>query len=268
MSSQIDFEQFEMKNRLRNKNRTLMLIRIYDEPQRYQDLIELTSLKPGSIYHHLKILGDLIEKKDHGTYMITDLGKQVVEHFGLVNVDSIKPKISQNNSEIISEDLLSNIWIGYSSLLLLFFILAMTVLLGSEGVSLAGSAIYYIGFPESFIFDIVAIFMGWIFLVLVFLIQGSKDRREYLFETSLIRSLSMLPGSIIGVTIYLLFLFDNSPSQAIFDLLFGVTLILGLVLSSTGVYYFKNKTMKDSILIAIIPSSIDLLLGMVIFLMN
>ena len=78
----------------------------------------------------------------------------------------------------------------------------------------------------------------------------------------------MFPGAVIGISIYLLFLMDDSPSQALFDLLFGITLVLGIIFASTGVYYFKNKTMKDSILIATIPTLIDLMLGIVILLEN
>lgn len=268
MSSQNGFDEFDMKNRLRNKNRTLMLVQIYSEPQRYQDLIALTKLKPGSLYHHLKILNELVEKKDHGTYAITDIGRKVVEHFNLVDKETIKPKVSTKFTEVISEDMLATIWVGYTSIILMIFILLIIILLGSEGVALAGSAIYYVGFPASFIFDIVAILMGWLTLILLFRIQGSNDRREYLLETSLIRSMSMFPGAVIGISIYLLFLMDDSPSQALFELLFGITLVLGIIFASTGVYYFKNKTMKDSILIATIPTSIDLMLGIVILLVN
>ncbi|OLS29087.1 MAG: hypothetical protein HeimC2_02820 [Candidatus Heimdallarchaeota archaeon LC_2] len=268
VTSQLGFDQFDMKNRLRNKNRSLMLKQIYLGPQRYQELIILTNLKPGSLYHHLRILGELIEKQDHGVYVITNLGRVVVEHFDLIDPSTIKPSISYASAEVIPEEVLSNIWLGYSALILWTFILIVTVLLGSEGVSLAGSAIYSIGYPTSFLFDFIAITLGWFPIVLIYKIQGSTKPREYLFETFMIRSFSMFPGSIFGLSIYLLFITDNLISENVFTWLFSVSLIAGLIFSSTGVYYLKNKSMTDSILISLIPTSIDLMLGIIVLLIN
>ncbi|MHA2031267.1 MAG: hypothetical protein ACW99A_09160 [Candidatus Kariarchaeaceae archaeon] len=266
MPSQFDIDAFDMKNRLRNKNRAIMLIKIYHEPQRYQDLISITKLKPGSIYHHIRILDDLIVKKDHGTYVITELGRKVVEHFNLVDEKAIKPTVSLNFKEVVSEDVLSNIWIGHTSIILAVFVLLITLLLGSEGVALAGSAVYYVGFPIAYVFDVIAIFLGWLSLVLIYRIQGSNSRQEYVFETFMIRSFSMFPGSLLGISVYILFLVDIFPTQGFFEILFGLSLVLGLIFASTGFYYLKNKTMKDSILLSLLPTSIDLTLGIVILL--
>ncbi len=268
MTSQLGFDLFDMKNRLRNKNRSLMLKQIYLGPQRYQDLIILTNLKPGSLYHHLRILDELIEKQDHGVYVITDLGRKVVEHFNLIDASTIKPSISFSSKEIISEDVLSNIWLGYSALIMWFFIFVVTLLLGTEGVSLAGSAIYSIGYPTSFLFDLVAVTLGWFPLILIYKIQGSTDSKEYFYETFLIRSFSMFPGSIFGVSIYLIYITNNSISESVFPWLFSISLIAGLIFSSTGVYYLKNKNLSDSILISLIPTSIDLMLGLIVLLVN
>ncbi len=257
-----------MKNRLRNKNRRLILKQIYKEPQRYQDLITLTNLKPGSLYHHFRILGELIEKSKHGVYEITELGKQVIEHFGLIDSSTIKPAVSYSAFASNVEETLSTVWIGYSTYILWIFIFAVTFLLGLEGVSLAGSVIYQIGYPASFLFDITAILLGWVPIFLIYKIQGSTKKREYLFETLMIRSFSMFPGSIFGLSIYLLFLTDNFIGENIFTILFVISLIAGLIFSSTGVYYLSNKSLSDSILISLIPTSIDLMLGIVILLLN
>ena len=163
---------------------------------------------------------------------------------------------------------MSNIWLGYSALILWIFILIVTVLLGFEGVSLAGSAIYSIGYPTSFLFDFIAITLGWLPIVLIYKIQGSTKPREYLFETFMIRSFSMFPGSIFGLSVYLLYVTDNLISENIFNWLFSVSLIAGLIFSSTGVYYLKNKNMTDSILISLIPTSIDLMLGSIVLLIK
>ena len=46
---------------LQNEHRKKILQETYKSPIRYNDLIEITGLKPGSLYHHLNILTELVQ---------------------------------------------------------------------------------------------------------------------------------------------------------------------------------------------------------------
>jgi len=67
------------------------LLRAYIAPVRYNEILSETGLKPGSIYHHLKVLEPLIVKQGQGVYIITETGRAVVE--ALEMVEDKKPVV-------------------------------------------------------------------------------------------------------------------------------------------------------------------------------
>ena len=257
-------EDFELLDRLRNKNRRLMLIAIYEKSRHYSELSEITSLKPGSIYHHLKVLEPLIKKEGKGLYEITGEGRRLVEDNGLVEINYQKPTTKTTKIEYDrGEDLLHAIWLGKLNKILLIFVVTVVVLLAFNGVALAGSAIYSLDSWSVIVFDIVAIGLGWGALYLLEIVTHSRLYKDTWF-TLTIRLLSMLPGSIIGLALFLLFLLGIYPSDLVFNILFVISSLGGLLTAATGEYYLRLKTTHTAIRVAAIPVTIDILLGVVV----
>ncbi|MHA2248954.1 MAG: hypothetical protein ACXAD7_01265 [Candidatus Kariarchaeaceae archaeon] len=272
-----------------------MLIEIYRSPRRYSDLIELTNLKPGSLYHHLNVLKPLVEKRAHGLYHITKIGISLVEKLNLVNIDGQKPNIIETKtSPFISEpniqrietdvgsamdqeaskiilhstdtidDALSLLWLGWSNYFLLISTLIITVILSSYGISLAGSAIYAIGGWIALSFDLIAFTLGW--MALYTLERYSSNNRIYgeLRFSLAIRLISMMPGAIVGIALLLLFLNGNSPKESAYPWLFVITLGFGLIACASGIHYLRGRSSSTALRMASIPITIDLLMGTVV----
>lgn len=272
--------EFELNDLIRNKHRKLMLITIYQSPKRYSDLIELTKLKPGSLYHHLSVLKPLVEKRAHGIYHITKQGTIFVEKFNLVTTEEQKPNIKNSKTTKISNstklsinslnqtDLLDNslsiIWLGPVNYILLAYTIIITLILSYYGVSLAGSSIYAIGGWISLAFDIAAFILGWISLYFIDHISSKNRIYGELRYSLTIRLLSMLPAAIIGLGLFLLFLNDTSPESNVYPWLFAITIFFGLIASASGIYYLRGKSATIAFQIASVPIIIDLLLGIVV----
>ena len=96
------WQDIELMDKVRNKNRRQILLRAYIAPVRYNEILSETGLKPGSIYHHLKVLEPLIMKQGQGVYIITETGRAVVE--ALEMVEDKKPVVvdSQKSAQVAS----------------------------------------------------------------------------------------------------------------------------------------------------------------------
>jgi hypothetical protein len=290
-------QNYDMYNRLQNNHRKNLLIFIYQEPKNYTQLMEFSGLKPGSLYHHLNVLMPLIEKRGHGLYAITDEGKSIVEEMDFVDVVERKPivkSVDENGeTEIISKpiikkvstktkidvieassspspdikqdgkDPLALIWLGFPSFILVGIVLTTVALLSFIGISLAGSAIYSIG-NSAFLFDLASFVLGigaLYYIELTIFRNSIYNRLKYSF---IIRILSMLPGVVIGIGILLLFISDIMISEAAFPWIFTISIVLGTLFASSGILYLRGTTFARALVIATIPSFIDLLLGIII----
>ncbi len=291
-------QNYDMYNRLQNSHRKKLLIFIYQEPKNYTQLMEFSGLKPGSLYHHLNVLIPLIEKRGHGLYAITEEGKSIVEEMDFVDEaerkpivnsidsanetedaeiigkpiikkDPIKTEVDIIGSSPISEinhdgkDPLALIWLGLPSYILVGIVLTTVILLSIIGVSLAGSAVYSIG-KNAFLFDLVSFVLGIgaLYYIEVTIFRNSiYNRLKYSF---IIRILSMLPGVVIGIGILLLFISDIMISETAFPWIFAISIVMGTLFASSGISYLRGTTFARALVIATIPSFIDLLLGILI----
>ncbi|MHA2250799.1 MAG: hypothetical protein ACXAD7_10565 [Candidatus Kariarchaeaceae archaeon] len=283
---------FELYSRIHNDKRKDLLIFIYDQPRNYTQLIEFSLLKPGSLYHHLNTLIPLIEKQAHGLYVITKLGREIVENLNLVDLNNKKPsvakeniqeddlniigdendstnKVSEKTAEVTSStDLLAVIWLGNSSLFLIGFILTIVVLLGFQGISLAGSAVYSVGNNIAFMFDIMAFAIGFASLYYLEMLQVKHSVYNKMKFIITIRFLSMMPGVIIGISLLLLHLSGIIPATNLYPWIFSLTITLGTLVAAAGIYYLRSLPFNQALLFAIVPGMIDLLLGVIVLIVN
>lgn len=274
-------ENYELYTRIQNDKRKQLLSYIYVQSRKYKDLIEFSGLKPGSLYHHLSILEPLIEKRGHGLYYITELGKKIVEDLNLVDINSTKPKIKSDlgvnpsSQEIDSisptdsvtntiEDNLSLIWLGKMNYIILAIIVAISTIMAMQGVALAGSAIYATGKELAIKFDLAAFILVVISLYAIETFKQSPPIYNRIQFIITIRLMSMLPGTVMSIGLYLLFTSDIIPSASIYPWLFVISLILGTVTTAVGVSYLRSQPFQKSLDSAILISIIDLLLGIVI----
>jgi hypothetical protein len=254
-----------------------MLAYIYEQPRTYSDLIEFTELKPGSLYHHLNLLKPLVEKESHGLYTITELGKSIAEEFELVEEKKPLIESAQSSSTLYDnkleknqhpkgefEEVLYQIWNSWTTYIFILIILIVTILLGIEGVSFAGSAVYATNTQIAFYFDLLAFLIGWLIL---YTIEGFSFNYQvyHRFQyTLLIRLISMLPGAIIGLSVWLIYFGDIVPNSFAYAVIFALTVVSGTWFAATGVKYLRGITFSDSLQWAVTISGIDLLMGIVV----
>ncbi|MHA2092941.1 MAG: winged helix-turn-helix domain-containing protein [Candidatus Kariarchaeaceae archaeon] len=283
---------YELYNRLQNEKRKKLLVFIYEEQRNYTQLMDFSGLKPGSLYHHLKILEPLIEKQAHGLYAITTLGTKIVDQMNLIHKGNQKPtvqSITNNEDPIVIpsnggsdksldsvttnvnelnewSDPLAVIWIGFSSYVLIGTTILVMLLLGIQGVAFAGSAIYAIDGRIVFAYDFIAFIFG---MGSLWYIENATMRFEiynrikFIFS---IRIISMLPGVIVGISLLLLYFGGISPPSTIFPIIFVITLLLGTFTAAMGITYLRSQSFTNSLLIAVVPGMIDLLIGVVVLL--
>lgn len=241
-----------------------MIIAIYQKPVHYSELTELTGLKPGSIYHHLRVLEPLIQKEEQGIYSITEIGMNIVESMELVDILSQKPNI-KTKPITTEDDILHQVWLGSLNKILLGFTSLVTLLLGFQEVALAGSAIYAIQGWGVFLFDVIALFLGWgILYTLEYITPGEIfEEKSYILT---IRLLSMLPGTIVGLGLLLMLISGSMINMIVFPYIFALTSILGLLMAVTGEYYLRALPIRKAVRFAALPVLADMLLGIGILL--
>ena len=282
-------DNYKLYNRIQNEKRRKLLLFIYEQARNYTQLIEYSGLKPGPLYHHLNILEPLIEKLTHGQYTITEFGREVVEKMNFVDDTNRKPLInrfSKHNGPLSVvpgerqvndnkdrglnfesntwNDPLAIIWLGNSNYILITLTISIMILLGIQGISFAGSAIYAVGGNIAFSFDIIAFILGLSSLYYLEMFQTkNKIYNQFKFIFT-IRIISMIPGTIVGISLLLLYMSgENPPSQA-YPWIFGITLLLGTFVAATGIHYLRGQPFNQSLLIAVVPGMIDLLLGLIV----
>lgn len=274
---------YEIYKQIKNKTRKELLLFIYQEPRTYTQLVELTQLKPGSLYHHLKILDTLIAKVDHGLYAITPEGRKVIEELQLLPVSATKPAVQAqpinssakstavadqsetDNQHQTLDDRLADIWLGWNSYILSGVVLLIMVLLAIFGISLAGSAVYAAG-SFAFLVDVLSIFIGVVLLYYVeSFLQTHKVYNKIKFLVT-IRLFTMIPGAIVGFALLLLYMLGITVAAPIFPWLFSVTLLAGLIVSASGISYLRAQPFSESLFTAGIPILADLLFGVTILL--
>lgn len=254
-----------------NETRQSLLVYLYQEPRSYSDLIEHTGLKPGSLYHHLKVMDELVHKLDHGLYSITPMGEHLLEDLQLV--PESKPSVAQKPEEVPTPSLRSRdelinelIWLGPSSWLIIGLSLLVIGYLAYLGVSLAGVAIY--AAPIPLVFDLIAILLGIFVLYLLERVLLNTPRYRRLPFAVAIRVISMLPAVIVGLALLLLYIAGLTVPVTVFPFLFAITVAIGYWVMSMGLQYLRGMSQKQSLNLALLPVGIDLLLGAVVLLVQ
>lgn len=81
MSSYRLYKLSEIFKALSSPQRIAILKKIEEKPLTQSELIEITSLKGGALYHHIYTLirAGLIKKTKRGNYEVTELGRKVIE---------------------------------------------------------------------------------------------------------------------------------------------------------------------------------------------
>ena len=255
-----DLREIDLLNKVRNKNRKQILLAIYNTPTRYSDLVSLTGLKPGSIYHHLAILEPLIVKVEQGVYQITDKGKFVINKFGLL--DEHKPTVNSTIPDNITAKQGEFLLIKYT-LILIIFIVAILSLLIWNGVGLVGGSLYYIG-NAAWMFSLLALFIGLIIIFALEELQTNYSLEKRIIHSLFLRGISMVPGAIIGSSLIILFHSGVFPPLLFYDILFLVTFITGWVLLIVNIMYINSFTVKKAVRTSVPPISSDILIGIVI----
>lgn len=276
-------ENYELYNKLKNENRKELLLFIYEQPRTYKDLIEFSQLKPGSLYHHLGILDPLIEKIDHGLYKITSLGEDLITRMNFISSKDLKPSISTSNvdhssienlegrsivTSKLQPDRLEVIWLSSLTYVNIIVSLSLMIILSIQGIAIAGSAIYAIGGVATIIIDLLALTLGIGVMYFIEEVVFDYSRYERLKFITFIRIISMAPGVIVGMTLYLLYLVGFSAFPADFTVLFSLSIVLGTIVAASGIHFLRGLTLGDSLIYASVPAIIDLLIGVVVLTMQ
>ncbi|MHA2503536.1 MAG: winged helix-turn-helix domain-containing protein [Candidatus Kariarchaeaceae archaeon] len=254
----------ELYQRIENSTRKNMLRYIYSAPRTYSELMEFTQLKPGSLYHHLRVLDSLIVKQDHGLYSITDEGRKLVETLELT--DTTRPKVIADGDgpriEIV-EQIDQILWLGLPNVVIIATLIGVSLFLGLQDIVIAGSAIYSVD-GLALLFDLVAIVLGWFALYIIERLVFSTQTYHAALYALVIRVMMMLPAGIVGIVVTLIYYSGGRISELGFSVLFAITVGLGYILAVNGIEYLRGIDRKTAVNVAMVPSGIDLLIGIVI----
>ncbi len=259
--------------KIKNKTRKEIVIFLFSEPRSYSQLISHTRLKPGSLYHHLKVLDPLVEKKESGLYSLTSLGRTLAEEQGLINFMNIQQKahVSRISTESTTDESgqpvdYSKFWESGMGLFWGLIILAVSILLGISGVAFAGSALYRVKFPFSFYYDLSAFVIGFVILLMSELFMLRFPQESLRVPVLTVRIISMVPGALMGVSVYVLYLQNIYLNLLAFNIIFTITVFSGLIVSAISIKYFQGFEFRTSLFLATPMILSDLLIGVVVLL--
>ncbi len=258
----MEYDKFLFEDKIRNKTRKNLLLLLYQSPKRYQDLASLTGLKPGSVYHHLKLLEPFVEKKAHGLYSITDLGKQMVEMHGLVSEEEKKPSIDHLHFE---NDPLEAIFTNRGTQILIIFVIVLTFHLGQLNVAIAGGAIYATFNVPAFAIDVLSFILGIGILAYVSSIFRMKDKIRFVI---LVRLYLMIPASLMGLGLLLAYHSGIPLSNNFNTALFTISFAGGVIVGYAGIKHLLGKDKREAILYASVSALPDLFIGLVVLLID
>lgn len=179
---------------------------------------------------------------------------------------TIKMK-NRHTSIDIEDDPLSQLWLGNPSYFVVAIVIFISFLLAFKGVALAGSAIYSVG-DLAFLFDIISVFLGigiMYYMEIGIFRNSTYNRLEYI---TVIRVMSMLPATIIGITILILTSSGVYIPRDIYPWLFSLSIFFGTAFAATGINFLRCTGISRALIIASIPSFIDLFLGVIILLIQ
>lgn len=254
--------EFIFEDKIRNKTRKNLLLLIYESPKRYQDLASLTGLKPGSVYHHLKLLEPFVEKRAHGLYAITELGKSLVEKNELVESDNKKPSVKDLKFE---PNTMENIFTNRGTQLLIILVLALTIHMAQQNVAIAGGAIYASYKIPPIAIDIVSLAFG---VGTLSYVASIFQTREKVRLAILVRLYSMLPASIMGLGLLLAYHSGVSLTNEWNTLLFVFSFVGGILVAYAGTHYLLGRSKNQSAIFAAVAAFPDLFIGIVILLIE
>ncbi len=191
------------------------------------------------------------------------------------NNDEVKlvDKLDIKHDEITEEtdltinwdDPLAALWLGTPSYIIFGIILLISIILATQGIALAGSAIYAVN-NIAFVFDLFAFIIG---IGLLYYIELGIYRNQVyskLKYITIIRVLSMLPAAVMGLGIILLTLSGVIISSAVIPWIFTISIIFGTLFAASGISYLRGFNIYRSLIIASVPSFMDLFLGIIIIL--
>jgi hypothetical protein len=173
---------------------------------------------------------------------------------------------SESNKMISPENLLYYFWLSPTSYILLAISIIVIILLGSQRVAFAGSAIYAVGEGDAFLVDLLAIILGMGALFILEAITQNYPIYDRLKFILFIRIISMLPSLIMGITLLLLFSLGVIPPENIYPFIFLIGLVMGTFTMTSGLHYLRAQPVNDALMYSIVPTFIDLLVGVVILL--
>lgn len=269
---------FALYDKIKNKNRKAILLAVYRHPVRYNEIMEMTGLKPGSIYHHLKVLEPLVEKVDQGIYQITDQGREVIETLNLVEKPAQKPAVEQQlgkskesklvQLQDIQPELDDYVFLGKYLYVLLAIIAFITVALSWFDVAVAGSVLYATPPNLAWIFSLLAFGLGWLGLFIIEDLTKHQQFPHIIRHTLTIRLLSALPSSLVGISLYILFIVGFTLNSTAFFFLFLITLVTGLLVGARSLMYLQGADVWLALEYMLALGIIDLSLGSVILVVS
>jgi DNA-binding HxlR family transcriptional regulator len=271
---------FELIDKINNKNRKIILIELYKNPLHYHEIMSLTNLKPGSIYHHLKILEPLVQKFDQGIYEITELGRNIIEQLELIPIDFQKPNMKISRISNISQtkkvdegylkrsdvgsELGDYFFIGKYSYLIFLYVVFISLSLINYDIVIAGSAIYKVPPGTAVYFIIIAFFSGWITIFMLEDVFRNLPKFVIVKNTLLVRLISMFPPSIIGTSLLVLYINGYTLFATAQIIIFILSILVSLLLSSKAHSFLNGTDIRIALQVCGFMVIIDLLIGVVV----
>ncbi len=187
----------------------------------------------------------------------------MLKNSGLATEGLTKPQVTQISSQL--EDTLTEIWRNKRSYIIFVAIAAMAFHLAQLNVAIAGSAIYAVKFVSAFWIDVVAFFVG----IALLTYASNFWTKTYALQLAItIRMASMLPSTVIGAALLLLFHSGIPITGLANSILFVLSFLAVIAIVFSGVHHLLGKTREQAMLLTITIGMTDLLLGVIILLGN
>ncbi|MHA1302885.1 MAG: ArsR/SmtB family transcription factor [Candidatus Heimdallarchaeaceae archaeon] len=234
-----------------------------EEEVSYTQLVETTNLKAGPLYHHLKVISNLIYQSEKKLYRLTEEGEKAIallEASELGSIEQIKERTKVYPLTIFGFSLapLVNYFAKHSYRTLVEFIV-LSIILGyfakSNSFLILGN--FVISYRTTLLYSYLSIILSWLFL------GGSGElfsrviykRKEKTVEFLSVTSLLFLPNFLFILTIWAISLFSSSiliiPAYLLYILYFFFQVWTFFILT-TSLGVLKQLSVEKSAILALV----------------
>lgn len=248
-----------------------------NETLSYKQLVRITTLKAGPLYHHIHKLGNLIAQNEEKEYYLTEEGKRALIILGVSKTNQIDEiQEIEETQEPIEPKILSFFGLSLKPIIIYFAkhpyrtlaeFLILSIICGylsyRDNILLVGN--FTLSYETEIYFNYLSIILSWLFLAFIAEL-GARfifKKKEGTIALLSVTGLSFLPIFLFSIIIFIINISAKSEiylNTILLLVIHGVFQIWTFLILATALGAVKKLSLDKSIIISLIINYIQILI--------